>query len=601
MKFSVRFFIIALIFFVFTFLFKPPVYAQSNSFQNNYSQEGYTIPNTNPDVPKNLHTLSQSILIDVLSSLACQLAGVDPINPKQKCLGIDSTTGKIGFVENGKGVLGLMSNAIAMLYTPPIHTSDYFRYLAGNFGITKDSYAQQNGVGLATIEPISGLWQVFRNIVYLLFVVVFVLIGVGIMLRARIDPRTVMTIQNQIPKIIIALILITFSFAISGFLIDIMWVIILLVTSTLTPFTPGFPSDANFITPFGLLNIVPSTSGGLGGMFSIMSNVAGFIGSSIFNAGFTANNVNTLVKLPSSSCDPGFLGLGLLACFLGGVLSSVLGAILGFFLGIAVGLVAFFVVAIALIYALFKLWFELLKAYISILIDIIFAPFWIVAGLIPGGGEKVGFGAWLRDMLGNLMAFPAAIALFYLAAVFTTQFNHNATTFFLPPLIGPQGNNFGPVIAFGLIMMAPNVVKITKAAFKSSGTGMGLAGGALGIAAAGALGGSIKSRMYYRNPQTGEVSGPAANVQRNVTSKISNSGVGGSAGRLTLPIRTNRLARLAWKPHERSAWNNTIAGGGSREDANSARRAAIDRTETTPPVTPEETQRAQREQADREG
>src|SRR3989338_11081239 len=118
-----------------------------------------------------------------------------------------------------------MSNMISMLYAPPIHTSDYFQSLANNFGIVKNANAQTKGTGFDGLKPLQNLWEAFRNIVYLLFVIVFVVIGLAIMLRIKIDPRTVMTIQNQIPKIIIGILLVTFSFAIAGFLVDIMWIL----------------------------------------------------------------------------------------------------------------------------------------------------------------------------------------------------------------------------------------------------------------------------------------------------------------------------------------------------------------------------------------
>src|SRR3989344_6266299 len=230
MKFSARFFLVILFsFFIFHFsFFISPAFAQAKNQT--------PIPaNTNPDVPNNLHNWTQNVMIEVMSALTCQLAGVDPINPQQGCLGIDSKSGKIGFLPSavsGKangGAIGFMGNMIATLYTPPLHTSDYFQNLAQNFGISKKTYAQNTGAGFQGLTPLIGVWSAFRNIVYLFLVIVFVVIGLAIMLRVKIDPLTVMTIQNQIPKVIIGVLLVTFSFAIAGFLIDMMWVSIYLI------------------------------------------------------------------------------------------------------------------------------------------------------------------------------------------------------------------------------------------------------------------------------------------------------------------------------------------------------------------------------------
>ena len=53
-----------------------------------------------------------------------------------------------------------------------------------------------------------------------------------------------MTIQNQIPKIIISLILVTFSFAIAGFLIDLMWVSIYVVINLMSQADPNITASA---------------------------------------------------------------------------------------------------------------------------------------------------------------------------------------------------------------------------------------------------------------------------------------------------------------------------------------------------------------------
>ena len=125
---------------------------------------------TNPSTSsgQDLHNWTQNVMIEVMSSLTCQLAGVDPVNPTQKCLGI--ANGKIGPVDSTGGAVGVMGNLIAMTFTPPLHTGDYVRYLAGNFGITKPAYAQ--GIGFQGLSPLINIWTAFRNIAYLLFILI---------------------------------------------------------------------------------------------------------------------------------------------------------------------------------------------------------------------------------------------------------------------------------------------------------------------------------------------------------------------------------------------------------------------------------------------
>lgn len=463
MKFSVRYFLPVFIFLLFLFC-KTPALAQ---YSNDYSNP-YTNPATNSDVPKNLHTLSQSLLIEIMAAIGCQIAGVDPTNPSQKCLGIDPISGKIGFVENGGGAIGIMGNAIAILYTPPTHTGEYFKFLAGNFGIAKETHAQRAGVGLTSLGPIASIWQVFRNIVYLLFVLVFAFIGLGIMFRVRVDPRTVMTIQNQIPKIIIGLILVTLSLAIAGFLIDLMWVITIVIINVLISADPALKEQikpTTYVTPFSVSDVT-------GGFFAIAGNVAHVLGAGIYNT-FNTNTIGSVIQLPGGA-EQNTCGLNpicLLTTAIGGVIGGIINGALGILLGFIVGSFVFVIVIVAVLWALFRLWFTLLSAYISILFNIIFAPFWIVAGLLPNpdGSSRVGFGAWIRDLAGNLMAFPVTIAMFFMARIIMDGLNTYPKDFFQPPLVGSvQSSSFGSVIAFGIIMMLPNVVKMTKAAFRSS-------------------------------------------------------------------------------------------------------------------------------------
>ena len=52
-----------------------------------------------------------------------------------------------------------------------------------------------------------------------------------IMFRMKINPQTVINIENALPRIVVAMLLITFSFAIAGFLIDMMYVLIAIIIS----------------------------------------------------------------------------------------------------------------------------------------------------------------------------------------------------------------------------------------------------------------------------------------------------------------------------------------------------------------------------------
>ena len=565
-RFILVFFLFAILYLIFAIV---PASATSDvaSAQTN----PYTVPNTNPDVPRNLHTWTQNVMIEVMSAMSCQLSGIDPTDPKGKCLGVDQKTGKIGYVEGGGGAIGVAGKMIGMLYTPPLHTSDYFKYLASNFGIAKPAYG---ATGFEGLKPVQSLWVAFRNIVYLLFVIVFIVIGIAIMFRVRIDPRTVMTIQNQIPKIIIGILLVTFSFAIAGFLIDLMYVVIFLsyelisgaVTGTdfskLNPLNISGQNAlrvATHIHPLGIFGIAHSGAVAVKDVIQDMLKIDSSF-NSIFNPFSFVWHIADVIKGNPSVADllidaisygagtfAFFKVAGLEQTFTTPIIGDILNAIIGagkYAAAVASGagaylatqsllriglpyLIAYLIIFIALLIALFRLWFVLLMAYVGILLDVVFAPFWIAGALLPG--SPIGFGAWLRSIVANLAAFPAVIIMFLLAKAFIDGIGAcklpgcDPNTVFVPPLVGdlPGTDAIGALIGLGIILMTPNVVAMVRAAFGVKGAGVGpmivggLAGG-LGapggmLATAGHLGGALYGLSHL--PVIGNI-GPLRRIRQ---------------------------------------------------------------------------------------
>lgn len=231
MKISARILRSRLFVLIFSGLLALSLFIPSTTKAQNYqsTQNPFASIDANPDVPLNQRTAIDSILINLMASGVCTLSGIDVMkfapqqyaHQKSGCLGLDPSTGKIGFVDNGQGLIGLSGSMISMLYTPPAGTLEYTHYLASSFGITERAYAQ--ATGFEALTKLVEVWAIFRNIAYLLMVIAFIVVGFVIMLRVKIDPRTVMSIQNMLPRLVAAIIFITFSYAIAGFLIDIMW------------------------------------------------------------------------------------------------------------------------------------------------------------------------------------------------------------------------------------------------------------------------------------------------------------------------------------------------------------------------------------------
>ena len=141
-------------------------------------------------------------------------------------------------VTQGRGALAGMSNTIAMLYrAQPVSGVQFFAYEFQKFNPVQPTFAQDPApigeIGYDALIPVQRLWRVFRNLSYVSFVIVFVIIGFMIMLRAHISPQAVATIQDSIPRLVVALILVTFSYAIAGLMIDLMFLFLNIVINFL--------------------------------------------------------------------------------------------------------------------------------------------------------------------------------------------------------------------------------------------------------------------------------------------------------------------------------------------------------------------------------
>lgn len=326
----------------------------------------------------------------------------------------------------GPTALGTATNLIAYMYQKaPASSIEYFADLGSRLKVVKPTYAQ--GIGFESLSPIKGLWTKFRNVAYLIITLVLVFIGFAIMFRLKINPQTVVTIQSALPKIIIALILVTFSYAIAGLIIDLMYLII-----------------SFFAAIFGqpiLFNV----------------NVFGFVEEFFGGFGF-----------PTRAGAGETLGQAIKS------LVSDLGWVLP-----GIGSLAKLIISVALLFAVFKLFFTLIIAYISIIAAVIFSPWLLMLEAIPG---QKGLMNWLKMMLTNIVPFIITGLLFLIASSLLESMKAADGPMWIAPFLGGQGsaNTYVPtIIAFGLILAAPTVIASVQ---KSIGT-PGIAGMAAGIAA----------------------------------------------------------------------------------------------------------------------
>ena len=130
-------------------------------------------------------------------------------------------------------MVGFMTNLIVLPYANPPASGLYWAYSGlQNSGFIPKTYAAE-GIGFGALKPFINLWKIFRDLSYMLLVLVLIAIGFMIMFRMKLNPQTVISIESALPKIVLSLLLITFSFPIAGFLIDLMYVIIAIIIGVL--------------------------------------------------------------------------------------------------------------------------------------------------------------------------------------------------------------------------------------------------------------------------------------------------------------------------------------------------------------------------------
>lgn len=329
-----------------------------------------------------------------------------------EAIGGTQTATSLTALANGKtsnlafgGLLGITNNAIASMYTPPASGVQYVAQTFNNF-LGKPAYA---ATGYEGLKGIQNIWKSFRNAVYILFSIVFIGIGIAIMLRVKISQNAVVTIQSAIPQLITSLILVTFSFAIAGLLIDASYLFSGIVLAIL------------FNSQGVALN---SSSSILSGSIPILSDLSF---SGLVNSGF-GNTLSLLYKaLPMSI-------IGGLSITIGGVIGlifpiGVVGKIGTGLIGAAIG---FALILVFILIQTIKFFIGIAKCYINILLRIIFAPVEIGMGAIPN--SKMNFSTWIWNLTANLAVFP--VSIIFLVLINLILESTSSGNLWAPPVIG---------------------------------------------------------------------------------------------------------------------------------------------------------------------
>lgn len=326
------------------------------------------------------------------------------------------------------GAFGAVSNMISFTYTKPADTQSYVADVLQNMNIIAPPvYAQ--GLGFSALQPVLALWKIFRNIAYVFFVFIFLIIGFAIMFRQNLGGQTAVTVQQALPRIIVALLAVSFSYAIAGLMIDLMW---LSMYFLITIFSGANLLPVSYTNNFSILNM---------NIFDVFTNT--------LSNGFATNSgalIGDFVK-NMLNADPNLGNSNALANFAGGI-TNILATLILF---------------VAVLYAMFKTFFALIKVYLEIILSIVFAPLILMMGAINGNA----FGNWLKGLIANLAVFPVLL-VFIIVGFMLINVGNDASISklgeagFVPPFVPgrSQAKTVGLAGGIAAIMLLPEVTAI---------------------------------------------------------------------------------------------------------------------------------------------
>lgn len=321
---------------------------------------------------------------EILTDVIKKLKQVSLATPQEKQLAVNSARQKL-FGNNNTGLIGQTTKMISLLYqNQPASTGSYLAYVSQNLQkhkILPQALAAE-GIGFSTFSPFLTIWLAFRNLAYLGIVVFFIVYGFMMMFRVNLGQKTVISVQLAIPKLIVTLLIITFSFAIVGLIYDLMWVVIAFIFSY-------FETQNIIVTYTPVWNL-----GRVAGGYTWASMVGSFI-------------LNTLVSGPAAI-------FGILNLIFGGAIGAIAFIILPKFGGVIVMIV----VIIAVLISYVKLFIKLISAFISVVISLITAPLVLLGNAFPGSQV---IGTWLRSIIANLSVFPVTMILLFFSYLLMIQ------------------------------------------------------------------------------------------------------------------------------------------------------------------------------------
>lgn len=157
------------------------------------------------------------------------------------------------------------------------------------------------------------------------------------------------------------------------------------------------------------------------------------------------------------------------AAGLGAAIIGLLGGIVGAVVNISVGLS---IMLIGIVFALLmRIFFMFVKAYLSIILLVIFGPLIITFSILPGstGGAMT----WLKNLLANILIFPVSAFIMGIGTILIGRLNSPNAVIWGPPLVGQNPQLLGGAIGMGIILILPEIDGVISKLLGAGGVPMG--------------------------------------------------------------------------------------------------------------------------------
>lgn len=350
------------------------------------------------------------------------------------------------------GAIGGVGYLISeMIVHKPASAQTYVADIMQNsrFGV-QPAYAQ--GIGFAALTPILGTWKAFRDMAYYLLTVMFLVTGILILVRHKISSNMAVTVQNALPRLVITLIVITFSYAIAGAIVDIMFLALNFIVNVFQ----GQIFEAGDINPTlgDVRNLAFNTH-----IFTFtLDYVFGSPGSHNSNAWEASRSVGQIVYNAISSASglsAAFGDNGFFANLFTGILQLIFAIIFG----------------IALLIAMFRVFFALIMSYAGFIINVVMSPLILLQGAIPG---KDPFQDWIKNLVAGLAPFVVVVFMILMSLALTGAHTKAGIGYDqaapadsglrLPLILAGQipAESFLGILGMGFMLLLPNAVDIAK-------------------------------------------------------------------------------------------------------------------------------------------